>query len=167
MLLDAVRLPGVLTEACAAKAARRAPSGRIRRGKMWAAARNFSARRSKVSTLIRNREGIQTDRRPQHLGVRDLASTDKSQSGCACAEPPSRPSAPRRQRPRTGDATSTAGVSRLYSSPRRALAEACVAIGCLQERLGDAVGGVAMATVGHRPEYWLGIRTHVLEGGHR
>ncbi len=42
VLLDAVRLPRVLTEACAAKSTRRAPSGRIRRGKMWAAARNSS-----------------------------------------------------------------------------------------------------------------------------
>jgi len=42
VLLDAVRLPRVLTEVCGAKATRRAPSGRIRRGKMWAAARNFS-----------------------------------------------------------------------------------------------------------------------------
>ena len=40
-------------------------------------------------------EGIQRDRRPQHPGVHDWASTDKSQSGWACAEPSSRPPAPR------------------------------------------------------------------------
>ena len=38
---------------------------------------------------------IRTDHRPQHVGVYVVAPSDEGQSGRACAEPPSRPSAPR------------------------------------------------------------------------
>ena len=43
---------------------------------------------------LRN-DGIWTGRRPQHVGGQGWASSDRSQSGQACAEPSSRPRAPR------------------------------------------------------------------------
>ena len=72
VLLDAVRLPRVLTEVCAAKVTRRAPSGRIRRGKMWAAARNFSC-------------GVRKGGVPPRIAVGAIPEPANPNRGCRCA----------------------------------------------------------------------------------
>ena len=107
VLLDAVRLPRVLTEVCAAKATRRAPSGRTRRGKMWAAARNFSC-------------GVRKGAPAPHCGRGDSGACHPNR-GCRCAS--SRAAAVQAAgwgstpASRTGDATSTAGASRFWPRP--------------------------------------------------